>query len=396
MRVTSKLLIVSAVLLSLSACGVPTAAATLPPASVAVTPPPATTTLAPVTPIPAPINAPLVDSPQFTNISMLNELEGWGVTDSAIVRTNDDGLTWHNVAPPGVTSLGYTVSHFFMDAAHAFFIIPDANDLMNRGTLYKTDNGGLTWTSNPLPFGDGDLHFLDSANGWAMVNLGAGAGSNAIAVYQTTDGGANWTRTYINDPTVSGAGNSLPLGGLKYGIVPLNMQTAWIGGTVYSSDTVYVYRTDDGGKTWSQIGLPAIPGAENSELDFLTLEFVTPTDAFLAMRVAGDATQLAVFVSHDGGNAWSLAPTLIPNGRDADFVSAAEGVVFNGDQFYVTRDAGQTWTIIPPDVIFSDSFASVDFVSVSTGWVTTMDPTDGRVHLYKTTDSGATWTVLGK
>ena len=46
-------------------------------------------------------------------------------------------------------------------------------------------------TSN-TPFSRGDLRFLDEDNGWMIADLGVGAGSNAVAIYQTTDGGARW------------------------------------------------------------------------------------------------------------------------------------------------------------------------------------------------------------
>jgi len=47
------------------------------------------------------------------------------------------------------------------------------------------------------------------------------------------------------------------------------------------------------------------------------------------------------------------------------------------------------WSTIPPDVAFGESFASMDFVNMSSGWVITVD---SAIHsLYRTTDGGATW-----
>jgi ABC-type lipopolysaccharide export system ATPase subunit len=54
---------------------------------------------------------------------------------------------------------------------------------------------------------------------------------------------------------------------------------------------------------------------------------------------------------------------LIPGAGSADFLSANEVVIYNGSQFYVTRDAARTWSIIPPDVLFDESFAGMDFVN---------------------------------
>jgi hypothetical protein len=74
------------------------------------------------------------------------------------------------------------------------------------------------------------LTFLDVYNGWMLADLGVGAGSNMVAIFQTKDGGATWTQTYTNDPSAPDASASLPLGGLKADLVPLNKQTAWVTG----------------------------------------------------------------------------------------------------------------------------------------------------------------------
>jgi photosystem II stability/assembly factor-like uncharacterized protein len=214
-----------------------------------------------------------------------------------------------------------------------------------------------------------------------------------VAVYQTTDGGTTWTQTYTNDPNIANAQDSLPLGGLKAGIAPLNMQTAWVYGVTYSSGTIYLFRTDDRGATWGQAELALPPGAENSELgiDPDHMQFVSSAGGFLAARMTGESTVTAFYVTLDGGNTWTLTPTLIPSGGSADFLSAEEAVVYNGSQFYVTRDAAHTWSIVPPDIVFGDTFAMMDFVDTVTGWVITVDPVTNHRSLYRTTDGGLTW-----
>ena len=78
-----------------------------------------------------------------------------------------------------------------------------------------------------------------------------------------------------------------------------------------------------------------------------------------------------------------------------DFVSELDGFIWNGTDFYVTHDGAKTWTTITPDVAFGDNFSGMDFVSSTTGFVLTNDASDVR-GLYKTTDGGATWNILGK
>jgi photosystem II stability/assembly factor-like uncharacterized protein len=346
----------------------------------------------PDTPSPAKINAPLVEVPALVNFHFINELDGWGVTGTQIVRTNDGGLSWYNVTPPEVTETGYNVRLVALDVNYAWLQIPDFNNFPNGGFLHRTGDGGLNWTKSAPPFSGGDLEFLDESNGWMLADLGVGAGSNAVAAYRTTDGGANWTLAYTNDPNQANAGDSLPLGGLKSGLAPVNMQTAFVYGVTYAPGTAYLFRTDDGGETWAQVTSLSLPeGAENAELSIDQLEFLTPNDALMTVRVTSDESKLAVYTSTDAGDTWSLTPTLIPNGGSADFLSATQAVIYNGEQFYVTRDAARTWNTISPDIVFGDTFARMDFVNLSSGWVLTFDPATNQSSLYRTADGGSTW-----
>ena len=273
----------------------------------------------PDTPSPAEINAPLVELPALVSIQFLNELDGWGVTETQIVRTNDGGVTWYNVTPPEVTETGYSVDTFVLDNTHVWVQLADLENFPNSGSLYRTTDGGLTWTSNKVPFSRGDLNFLDPNNGWVMSVLGAAAGSMGISVFQTSDGGVTWDQTYTNDPNLADAGDSLPLGGQKSGLTALDMQTAWVYGLTYAPGTVYLYRTEDGGANWNEQSLPLPQGAENAELSVEKIAFIAPNFGFLTMRVTSDNINLAVYVSNDSGKTWSLTPTLIPGAGSADF-----------------------------------------------------------------------------
>jgi photosystem II stability/assembly factor-like uncharacterized protein len=345
----------------------------------------------PDTPAPAALDAPPVESPVFMEIQFLNELEAWAVTDAQLIRTNDGGISWSNVTPPDVAEAGDIAETFILDKTHAWVQKPDFNNFPNNGLLYRTTDGGLTWVISSTPFSGGDLSFTDVNNGWMLADLGVGAGSNAVAVFQTADGGATWTQTYTNDPNNPEAGDSLPLGGLKSDLVPLDRQTAWVTGVIYSPGTVYLYRTEDGGRNWLPVDLELPDGAENFELgiDKDQLKFVTANDAFLVMHMAGELSQTAVYVTSDGGNSWTLTPALIPNTGSSDFLSAQEAIIYNGEQFYVTRDAATTWSTVSPDIVFGDSFATMDFVDLMTGWVVTA--TEDHRSLYRTNDGGATW-----
>ena len=347
----------------------------------------------PDTPSPARIDAPRVEAPEIIDLDMFNELDGWAVTGAEIVRTNDGGLTWYNVSPPDMTETGYNVDTFFLDNDHAWVQKPDPENYPNSGTLYRTSDGGRTWENQVVPFSRGDLNFVDAENGWTMADLGVGAGSNAVAVFQTTDGGASWEKTYTNDPNESSASDTLPLGGIKSDLVPLDANQAWVTGMVYAPGEVYLYRTVDRGRSWQQVTLPLPPGTENFDLgiDQDQMKFVSPTDAYLALRMSGEATQTAVYVTHDAGNTWSLTPTILDGAGASSFLSRQEAVIYNGEEFQVTRDEAQTWSAISPDISFTDTFADMEFVNLMSGWLITIDPSTNQRSLYRTTDGGSTW-----
>ena len=212
------------------------------------------------TPLPPTIAAPTVFSPEITFLHMLNELDGWAITENAILRTTDGGSTWYNVSPQGVTEFGYGTANTFLSASQAWVMVTNWSDPIGSGLLYRTSDGGLTWTVYPVAFGSGDLTFIDEQNGWMMAALGIAAGSMGVAIYQTDDGGATWTQTYTNDPNLENARDSLPLGGIKSNLTPLNAKTAWVGGVVYAPETFYLYKSSDSGQTWAPQTLPAAPG----------------------------------------------------------------------------------------------------------------------------------------
>jgi len=378
--------------LILAGCNISvTSLPTLPQQPVEATPTEVPPTPVPDTPAPPALDAPRVESPELLEIQFLNELDAWGITETEIVRTNDGGITWYDVTPEDLTETGSTVETFILDKDHVWVQKPDFNNFPNNGLLYHTADGGLTWTVSSTPFSGGDLNFLDEDRGWMLADLGVGAGSNAVAVFQTGDGGATWVQAYTNDPNDPESGDSLPLGGLKADLVPLNMQTAWVGGVIYSSGTVYLYRADDGGHTWSPVTLELPAGAENSELGIEEdhMHFVSNSDGFLVLRMSGESTQTAVYTTDDGGDTWTLTPTRIPEAGMAGFLSAEEMIIYNGEQFYATRDAAKTWITITPDIVFGDAFVTMDFVNLNSGWVVTV--ADNQRSLYRTNDGGTTW-----
>jgi photosystem II stability/assembly factor-like uncharacterized protein len=342
------------------------------------------------TPLPEVSSAPLIDSPSIINIEMIDERNGWGVTEKEIVRTDDGGVTWYNVTPPDLTETGYSVFTFFLDENNAWIQIADNNNYPFVGFLYRTRDGGLTWQEFETPFSAGDLEFIDENNGWILADLGIGAGSMAVSVFQTNNGGETWERVYTNDPNLEGAGDTLPLGGIKVLLTPLDMQTAWIGGVIYSPNTVYLFRTDDGGKTWTNIENIELPqNIQESQITVEKIHFVSATQGVLVLRVTSNNQRTLIFSTNDGGGTWQAFSQNIPEAGLLEIPSANEIVFYSSDQFYVTEDAGVTFTIINSETSFGNTVSDISFVNSKNGWLIANQKT-----LYRTEDGGQTWNVL--
>jgi photosystem II stability/assembly factor-like uncharacterized protein len=346
------------------------------------------------TPTAVPIDAPEVSNPALVSIRMFDELNGWGITDTQVVRTVDGGLTWHAVGPQVQAALGYGVTSFFMNASQAWILIPNEADMLT-GILYRTSDGGAHWNESPTQFGGGQLQMLDARQGWMMSSLGAGAGSMGVAIFQTTDSGASWAQTYSNDPSSPTASDSLPLVGLKDGIAATSIRSAWLGGVIYTPGQLYLYKTGDGGRTWQEVKIPPPPGYEQAEIETTGPVFLTASNAVLPVHLSSqNGVLLAFYTSADGGNTWTLSPNFVSRGGTVDFVSPTVGFTWNGTNFYMTTDAAKDWTAIAPDVAFGDGFGGMDFVSPTAGFVLAGDSPESQ-RVYKTLDGAATWQVVG-
>ena len=341
------------------------------------------------TPLPAVVEAPIIEAPAIFYIEMLDETFGWAVTEENIIRTDDGGVTWYDVTPANLADAGYLIYPDFFDVNHAWVQFPDMNKYPNGGTLYRTANGGITWESFSTPFSGGSLHFIDENNGWMMADLGVGAGSMAVSVFQTNDGGETWKRTYTNDPNLADASDTLPLGGIKNLILPLDAETAWIGGVIYAPGETYLFRSDDGGETWFNINLALPENTAESELSIQGMVFLSPTNGLLVLRITSETPQTIVYITEDGGNTWAQSLVSFEGYGILETPSASEMIFYTANQFYVTKDAGATLQQVTPDRVFGDSITDMSFANSQIGWVVT-----NQQALYRTEDGGATWSTL--
>jgi photosystem II stability/assembly factor-like uncharacterized protein len=157
-------------------------------------------------------------------------------THGYIEWTQDGGRTWehHELPPPPDnpdlfdTSFCDTLSPTVTEMGRVLIVVSctDMNDsTRHRSLLYVTVDGGETWQIRPDP--GGSLLFLTVNTGWALSR----------DIYKTTDGGLTWTKI-----------KSVSWDGQFSFVDQLN------GWAVARSDSeIALVHTSDGGRTWEEL-----------------------------------------------------------------------------------------------------------------------------------------------
>jgi photosystem II stability/assembly factor-like uncharacterized protein len=255
---------------------------------------------------------------------------------------------------------------------------------------------GTSPAPTPLPLGP-DVQaggLLDATHGWALT------GQRLLV---TADGGSTWR-------------NVTPPGGLGSAVAFLDAQHGWVAiseAFTSASDPSYgridVWRTTDGGQTWTKAQLPkAVINRFGEILPEVQFDFLDPNHgfAFLSGNLAKGANNSDLFWTADGGRTWSAdRPT--GNGNEGiegtvAFATANDGVIVNamhGNGIVVTHDGGHTWTdatfVLPPGSAGAQLFfAKPVYFDGRSGLVAIDFQTDtgSENHVYRTLDAGSSWT----
>lgn len=354
-------------------------------------------------PLPAPPDLPVVPASALVRIDFQDSNNGWGIAvndGGYLLRTVDGGTTWLNTTPPGVIGIGYSTNLSVLDVNTAWVLVPNADFF--TGKVYRTTDGGLTWTSFDVPFGGKNIQFLDASTGLALADRGAGMGSDSVEMFQTSDGGATWLSVFNNDPNRPDSSGSLPLGGIKNGMTFLDANTGWVTGTRPVDGEVYLFVTHDGGASWSQQSIPLPAGYEYYQYMPQAPVFFGE-DGFLPLVInLSITTDFTFYTTHDGGTTWTGDPknakSVVTPGSYA-FADALHGWCWDGGtNLYSTADGAQTWGEMLISLDLNGQLSQIEFVPGAAnqfiGWALTSVDDAGHSQLYKTTDNGITWTPL--
>ncbi|MBI4319645.1 MAG: DUF11 domain-containing protein [Chloroflexi bacterium] len=230
--------------------------------------------------------------------------------------------------------------------------------------VYRSVDGGNSW--RPSTSFAGCLRLLlDRASGAAYASCRPSP--NAQGVWKSTDAGASWT-PIVNSSLVPGFRDG------ETRALALAGTTLYVAG---GSDG-NLYRSTDGGASWSQRGSP-----DASQVRGVGVDATNPAVVYAT-------TSSKAFKSTDGGATWA---DISPVGG-SDFRAAAVnphnpsivmlGSMANGGgRLYKSSDAGASWT-----TVLSESYNS---------WIQfhPTDPNTVYIQGRRSTDGGLTWSGFG-
>ena len=261
-----------------------------------------------------------------------------------------------------------------------FFMNENLGWVVGRGTIWKTTNGGNTWSEQ---FNQGTIYFrsigfFDSLTGVAG-NLGTnefGGQTDTNLIYRTTDGGNVWNP--INNF----------LGAKPRGICGLNViNDSVIVGVGRVRGPVYFLKSTDKGLTWVTKSMSTYAA------DLMDVYFTSPDSGFaVGGNGAPNETSNGIILhTTDGGEHWQNVFTSSQTGewcwkinfpsKNVGYASLQRdtGLVVN---FVKTTDGGITWH---EKFLRSNGYyvQGIGFINDSVGWAggnstyTTLETTDG-------------------
>ncbi|WP_158289558.1 WD40/YVTN/BNR-like repeat-containing protein [Paenibacillus flagellatus] len=279
-------------------------------------------------------------------IRMIDRTNGWAFGTN-VTRTNDGGRTWTDRTPHGYDRSRF--EPFPLNGQFAWFVVRPAGQEANW-TIYRTADGGHSWSAAALPTTDTwsvlkentafALSFTDEKTGILTFISDPAGGPVKTAIYRTTDGGRTWT--YVNSIAPEGVLESTPSGmsfsDRSHGFI-----------TFFNSrdSRPELYGTSDGGTTWKRLLLelpPDIPDAvffaERPPQFFGNdrKEGVLPVSY---TTTTNEKAGIVWFTTENGGNSWSPAPS--PDGTPT--VASKDGSAPQGFRVTAASDLTHYWMI---------------------------------------------------
>ncbi len=292
----------------------------------------------------------------------------WGITihpqftaaAREFTRSTNGGLSWTSGVIDPTGGQNFTALNIFALDANTAWVAMTDNGTQRLGRIYKTTNGGLSWSEQQGSFRNINnmavaIHFFDANNGIAYGSPATGeAIADSLRIWRTTNGGDTWTRIAPAQlPTpLAGEGVWIYYGNGSYDVVG---DTIWFG-----TRRGRIWRSVNRGLNWQAFNTGA-------NVPIYSVAF---TDARSGLAVSDEKG----FRTFDGGVTWneitlprSFAYYQIENvpGAKGVYVLLYEGsnMFYSDFRMAYTLNDGDTWITLSPRPI-----ECVKFLSPTQGW----------------------------
>jgi photosystem II stability/assembly factor-like uncharacterized protein len=276
-----------------------------------------------------------------------------GAANGWIYQSRDGGKKWDRLARVGKRD-DLVIRHILVDSTNPKHLVVGAYVVGDGGGVYSSNDGGLSWTSQPEMRGKSVRALTFAPSDPKILVAGTLEG-----VFRSTDSGVHWERISPADSAEIHEVESLAIDPVDPNII-------------YAGTWHLPWKTTDGGKNWTSVKQGII---EDSDVFSIIFDPKQPSVVYLS-ACSG------IYKSEDGGSKFTggvgvnkgqgipstARRTRVlmqdPNHLQTVYAGTTEGL-------YRTDDAGKVWTeTTGSDLIVNDVY---------------VDPTDSR-HVLLATD----------
>lgn len=232
-----------------------------------------------------------------------------------VIRTGNGGASWRQVLPLWLRQGSYSSMAFHGDSSGLVEVLAVNPD---RRLHFHTKDGGRTWALWDSVSGRGNLKLHPGPKG-RFFGIGRDGWLNM------RDSSSPWTRVASEIPNPIGS-ISFPGGG-TLGFAAGGMNPNILGGQAL------LMRTTDAGSTWA-------PLSHDIRIPITKIQFVKANTGYAMVEGR-------IHKSTDGGNRWTELEASAGPLADFAFLATGLGMARNaGNDAFITRDGGETWTRI--------------------------------------------------
>ncbi len=283
-----------------------------------------------------------------------------GAASGGVWKSVDSGATFHPISDSlpvqaiGALSVAPSKPSTVWIGTGEAWAIRDA-DLMGDG-VYKSVDSGTTWTHMGLAETGRIQRIIIHPTNPDIVYvcaLGRATGEQQEhGVYRTLDGGKTWT-------LVLGLGGNFGCSGLALDVKNPKVLFAGMWHVIMHTYVMYsgthdpkdgVWVTRDGGDTWKQVVDPGLPKPPLGKIDVA----IAPTNSNRVYALIQTADQGSVWRSDDGGVKWKVVNWQRPLiGRAGYYINIkvstgnADEILIANSSFFRSTDGGKSFVEVP-------------------------------------------------